>query len=236
MSDTTTHIKLLCSFGWRTYVERFREPANARVFIEALLGKHKHRWESPHCIVAREANALRIECDKLKDVMATKGGEVLHKDTKAKILAFFTGEWKNAYDDVDIPPFLRRQTSAPEPGTGAVTIAPPKRSRLDKPKGLTDEEYDELRIKFGEAAKPAKVAKEPATGGPDKPAKPPKPAGSGSRTAQIVALMQRPGGVTREEVLAATGWTAVSMQQQAKQGGVTLKVDKSVRPYRYMVE
>jgi hypothetical protein len=47
-----------------------------------------------------------------------------------------------------------------------------------------------------------------------------------SKTGKIVALLQRPGGVTREQVLKATGWKAISMQQIAKAGGVKLKMQK----------
>jgi hypothetical protein len=40
----------------------------------------------------------------------------------------------------------------------------------------------------------------------------------GSALAKVAGMLQRPGGCTREQVLKATGWTAVSMQQQG-QGG-----------------
>jgi hypothetical protein len=43
----------------------------------------------------------------------------------------------------------------------------------------------------------------------------------------------RANGCTREEVLKETGWSAVSFQQQAKAAGIKLKIDKSVRPFRY---
>ncbi len=49
---------------------------------------------------------------------------------------------------------------------------------------------------------------------------------------QIIAGLLKKG-CTREEVLKATGWTAVSMQQQAKQIGAGLVVDKNSRPFRY---
>lgn len=65
----------------------------------------------------------------------------------------------------------------------------------------------------------------------------PRPLGSGKGKAlEVVAMMRRPGGVTREEVLTAIGWTAISMQQQAAAAGVELTIDKSRKPYRYMVK
>jgi hypothetical protein len=56
---------------------------------------------------------------------------------------------------------------------------------------------------------------------------------AGGKSAQVIALMQRPKGCTREEVLVLTGWKAVSMQQLATNAGVKLKIDDSERPYRY---
>jgi hypothetical protein len=59
-----------------------------------------------------------------------------------------------------------------------------------------------------------------------------KPTGE-NKTAQVMALMKRAKGVTREEVLELTGWKAVSMQQLARSAGVKMKVDESVRPFHY---
>ena len=47
-----------------------------------------------------------------------------------------------------------------------------------------------------------------------------------SKTQAVVALMRRPKGVTRKEVLALTEWSAVSMQQLATNAGVELKLEK----------
>jgi len=55
----------------------------------------------------------------------------------------------------------------------------------------------------------------------------------GTLLAKVAGMMQRPKGCTRAEVLAATEWKAVSMQQMAAQAGVKLKIDDSGRPYRY---
>jgi hypothetical protein len=54
-----------------------------------------------------------------------------------------------------------------------------------------------------------------------------------SKSAKIVAMLQRPSGVTREQVLKVTGWKAVSMQQMAGNAGIKLKVDESKRPFVY---
>ena len=57
------------------------------------------------------------------------------------------------------------------------------------------------------------------------------PKGTGP-VAKIAKMLQN-GGCTREQVLKATGWKAVSMQQIAKSLGIKLKVDESKRPFRY---
>lgn len=48
----------------------------------------------------------------------------------------------------------------------------------------------------------------------------------GSKLALIVDLLKRKQGCTREDVLKATGWPSVSMQQQAKSAGLKLRKDK----------
>jgi hypothetical protein len=57
-----------------------------------------------------------------------------------------------------------------------------------------------------------------------------------SKAAKVVALLRRPSGCTREQVLEVTGWKAVSMQQQAAAAGLKLKIDDSEKPYRYRAE
>ena len=55
-----------------------------------------------------------------------------------------------------------------------------------------------------------------------------------NKTAKVVAMLKRPSGVTREEVLTVTGWKAVSMQQVATNAGVKLKMEKiEGKPIRY---
>ena len=53
-----------------------------------------------------------------------------------------------------------------------------------------------------------------------------------TKAAKVIALLRRPSGCTREQVLEATRWKAVSMQQQAAAAGLKLKIDDSERPYR----
>ncbi len=57
----------------------------------------------------------------------------------------------------------------------------------------------------------------------------------GSKLAVISALLARPEGCTTKEVLDATGWPAVSMPQQAKALGVTLKKEKDGSVTRYRI-
>lgn len=48
----------------------------------------------------------------------------------------------------------------------------------------------------------------------------------GTKVALVAGMLQRPEGCTTKDVLKATGWPAVSMPQQAKAAGLTLKKDK----------
>jgi hypothetical protein len=64
-------------------------------------------------------------------------------------------------------------------------------------------------------------------------ATPSKKANGKNKTQAVAALMRRPKGMTREEVLALTQWPSVSLQAVAKAAGVKLRVDNKERPYRY---
>lgn len=88
--------------------------------------------------------------------------------------------------------------------------------------------------KAKKAAKPAKAAAK-ATSKPARAAKAPK---SGeSKVAVIAALLKHPEGTTTKEILAATGWPAVSVPQQAKSAGLTLRKEKvKGEPTRYFGE
>lgn len=83
----------------------------------------------------------------------------------------------------------------------------------------------------GGAAKAKKAAKKTAKKGAAKKTATKRVTGE-DKTGKVVALMQRAKGVTREEVLAATGWKAISMQQVAEGRG-KLVIDKSERPFKY---
>ncbi len=60
-------------------------------------------------------------------------------------------------------------------------------------------------------------------------------AARGNKTAKIVALLKRKDGATREQVLKACGWKAISMQQVAEKAHVKLRVDRKARPFVYKV-
>lgn len=90
------------------------------------------------------------------------------------------------------------------------------------------------------ATKKSKTAKKSAAANARKPAKgagkPQKAAASapkgergvrpGSKLEIIVGLLTRPEGCTTADVLKATEWPSVSMPQQAKAAGITLKKEK----------
>jgi hypothetical protein len=61
---------------------------------------------------------------------------------------------------------------------------------------------------------------------------------NGGKSAKVIALLQRPQGVTRKQILQVTGWKAVSVQALAKSAGVKLKIDKKVKgqPLTYRVQ
>jgi len=61
--------------------------------------------------------------------------------------------------------------------------------------------------KSGKKATPAKKAPKAA-----KAAKQPKRTREGSKTAQVLELLKRPGGVTAAELMKATGWQAHSVR------------------------
>ncbi len=57
-----------------------------------------------------------------------------------------------------------------------------------------------------------------------------------TKTAQIIQLMRR-GSVTRPQVLALTGWKAISMQHIAANAKVKLKIQKPKRTLtRYWID
>jgi hypothetical protein len=55
----------------------------------------------------------------------------------------------------------------------------------------------------------------------------------GSKTALAGAMLTRQGGCTRQEILAATGWPTVSVQQVARSCGIALRQQREGREVRY---
>lgn len=53
-----------------------------------------------------------------------------------------------------------------------------------------------------------------------------KPVRPGSKLEIVVELLIRKGGCTTADILAATGWPSVSVPQQAKAAGLTLRKEK----------
>jgi hypothetical protein len=64
-------------------------------------------------------------------------------------------------------------------------------------------------------------------------AMPKRPANGKSKTAVVLAMLRRPNGCTRAQVLSMIDWQAISFQQLAKAAGVKLRVDESKRPFVY---
>jgi hypothetical protein len=68
-----------------------------------------------------------------------------------------------------------------------------------------------------------------------KKAKAPAKTNTKSKTAVVLAMLKRPNGVTRQQVLSMVEWPSISMQAVAKAAGVKLRVDESKRPFVYRV-
>jgi hypothetical protein len=106
--QVTSQFKIECELGWRQYTERFREAGNARLFVEAMLGKDKPRWKSPTTIVAKSADVLKISCDRLEELMevgvTTK--HTLPAFTLEKIEKFLRGVW----DQQNVPKETRTKS------------------------------------------------------------------------------------------------------------------------------
>ena len=54
-----------------------------------------------------------------------------------------------------------------------------------------------------------------------------------NKSAKVITMLRRKGGVTRDQILKATGWKAVSPQAIAR--GLQVIVDIEQRPYRYRI-
>ena len=121
----------------------------------------------------------------------------------------------------------------------AADVPAPKKARAKSKKKRTEAvpaegEQQESKVAKNATAKKTKTAKRVAKKAGRNSARVAKPRGDG-KSAKVVEMMKKNCGVTRAQVLKATGWKAVSMQQLAKSAGVKLKVDESERPFRYSV-
>jgi hypothetical protein len=96
-----------------------------------------------------------------------------------------------------------------ETGTAAATAAGDKPKATKKPRaGARRANVAPAKDKAGKKATPAKKAPKGAKkGGSSKPE-----ARNGSKTAQILDLLKRPGGVTAKELMKATDWQPHSVR------------------------
>lgn len=86
----------------------------------------------------------------------------------------------------------------------------------------------EKAAKMVEKAPPAHKAAKPA-----RKAHLEKPVRIPSKRELVAQLLSRPKGATRQEILDATGWPAVSVQSMAKASSLTLRQEKEGRSFRY---
>lgn len=116
-----------------------------------------------------------------------------------------------------------RRDSMSEASTDAAAAAETKESVVGKTKAKTSKARSAVKGKTS-AKKPAEVM-----------ADPPQTAGvrPGSKLEVIVKLLQREGGCTTADVLKACQWPSVSMPQQAKAAGLTLRKEKQGKVTRY---
>jgi hypothetical protein len=87
---------------------------------------------------------------------------------------------------------------------------------------------------IGDVAEPSEKRKATGADAPAEPKKQRRSRGeSGAVMAKLKEMLERKQGCTRPEILEATGWPSVSVQQQAKALGLKLTVDKEQQPFRY---
>jgi hypothetical protein len=59
--------------------------------------------------------------------------------------------------------------------------------------------------------------------------------GKSNKSARVIAMMRKAGGCTREDILQATGWKAVSPAAIGESSGFKVKINTDQRPYRYLI-
>lgn len=141
------------------------------------------------------------------------------------------------------PKDLKAPVKDEEPATKALRkelAAAEEKKKADRLARLRELKEQHKPKEANMATKKSKTAKKTAAANARKPAKgaakPQKAASSapagergirpGSKLEIIVGLLRRPEGCTTADVLAATEWPSVSMPQQAKAAGITLKKEK----------
>jgi hypothetical protein len=112
----------------------------------------------------------------------------------------------------------------------------PKASKADQVAGLRKRRATEKGASSSKPkadSKKAAKAKARTAAGPKPATGAPKVIRPGSKLEIVVGLLTRKSGCTAAEVLAATEWPAVSMPQQARAAGLTLRQEKDGKITRY---
>jgi|SRR5579864_6593648 len=160
-----------------------------------------HNWIDPRETGGCNKSAGAIECHLTECV---KKGACAHKrSAKNPEEAFEATESE-----------LREQASRPK-------------NHDEQPEEDTKKMMKKIKAKMKKLAKPAKepkVAKAPKAKAAKKA---PRTNGNGSKTAEVGRLLKRKGGCTRTDILAATGWTQVSVPAMAAACGLTLRQERA---------
>lgn len=109
-------------------------------------------------------------------------------------------------------------TDKPKAKKKAVKRATVKKTAAQQQESTVSKPAKKVKAKKAVAKKTAKKAKRTGS----------------TISAQVIAMLKRKGGATREQILKVTGWKAISVQQVAAGQGVKLKINKDERPFHYM--
>lgn len=92
--------------GNPTHTIRLKELANAKLFVDLLVGKKQFKWASSSVIIV--VGKMTIECDRLEDIMECEKKGKLDDDVKEGIATFLEnkGVWR---------PGLEQDASSPAP-------------------------------------------------------------------------------------------------------------------------